>query len=221
MTELEARKYFWRIYELLRRATESFILWAYIRNCYDGTLNTDSSRTIYANHDLLNLIASNARSNAIVTLYILCDDSAQGRKGCNVYKLLEEGALLAAKGIEEHRAMLKKLKPEIGKLGLLRNNLDAHLCEKDDWMIPFSKGPKEQANGVAIDRVLRECFATALCVAQALGIEAVGHNGVRDRTQTYCDRLVRALTAQCESKAIGDEPWPLDEENRQLNQSEN
>lgn len=220
MTEVDTRKYFWRIYELLRRATESFILWAYIRNCYDGTLIARSSRAIYANHDLLNLIASNARSNAIIVLYILCDDSLHGSKGCNIFKLLEKGVLLAANGIEKHRAMFKKLKPEIGKLRLLRNNLDAHLCERDDWKVPFNKGPIDQANGVAFDRVLRECFAGALCVAQALDIDAVGHKDVEKRALTYCDRLLRALTVQCDSKAIGDEPWPLDEENRLLTQSQ-
>src|SRR6266478_3091838 len=131
-------RYFGSVYRLAQQAAEAVAFFGVIHRWFKTDWIKDFDNSV-VNEDLLRIIASTSRRTSIVTIHILCDNRRHG--SCNVFRLVERIGLSQI----EKRAMRQRLRSiasTIRKVSTLRNHMDAHLAEGDEWRKDFGDGLK-------------------------------------------------------------------------------
>lgn len=156
--------------------------------------------TISANEDLLLQITRNAKNQTVLLLNILFDNEGQGRRGYNIYKLIDKFSEFDSQ-IEKIESRLTELNPIIRKIRILRNNRMAHFCAIDGWEEHFGDGIKSNE--------IRKMFSVIYKILSACGKTfdyiIMSPPNLERLTSVYADRLLRALKEQFESGHIGEQ----------------
>lgn len=193
------RKFFQVTYRLAQQSIESLTLWSDLADLYSKNLARHFD-LITTNEDLLRLIGTNAKRSTIVTLFILIDNMGHGKNGHNIYRLAE-----MCHGLREltKEALIEPLESDAIKrtikvVRIVRNNLDAHHADNDEWKKSL-KGESRQGLRELIDTI----FQPLLRCGNALGIPRLSASALQSATRNNFKRLLRALEKQIRDKDVG------------------
>src|SRR2546430_10866143 len=188
-------RYFRSVYRLAQQAAEAVAFFGVIRRWFNAEWIKDFNNAV-VNEDLLRIIASTSKRTAIVTIHILCDNRKAG--SCNVFRLVERIGLCRTEK-RTIRQRLKSIAPTLRKVSTLRNHIDAHLVEDDEWRKGFGDGLKK----ADVDHLLTVIFSVLIDCGKVLGISKLRYDAVRKVSELYADRLVRALREQVSAGKTG------------------
>jgi hypothetical protein len=195
MANDKIRPYFNSVYRLAQQAAEAFALFVVIRDWFrTGWMKDFDNAT--ANEDLLRIIASGCKRTSIITIHTLFDHRKP--RTCNIFALIDRVEISRS----EKRSMRQRLKPIAGtvrKIGTLRNHIDAHLVEHDDW----KKGLGDGLKLAEVNRVLATLFSVVIDCGKVLGIKKLGYVAIHSASKLYGNRLIRALSEQVAAGKIG------------------
>lgn len=158
---IAAKTQFYNVNRLYEEAAQSYFFFAALISYITLKLpHAAFLETVSTNEDLLLPIARSSKSQVIVLLYILLNDTGQGKRGMNVFKLIKTFAAIDSKFASLEKP-LRDLRPITRKLCLLRNNQTAHFCATDEWRKGFG-------NGVTIPE-MRKVFSSLYSALYSFG----------------------------------------------------
>lgn len=195
MADSNLRRYYSNVYRLAQQAAEALALFVAIRAWFRTGWARDFDNAI-ANEDLLRIVASGCKRTSIITIHTLLDHGKPGT--CNIFALIDRVEISGS----EKRSMRQRLRPIAGtvrKIGTLRNHIDAHLSEHDEWKRGLGDGLKHRD----VDRVLVKIFSVLVDCGKALGIPKLGYEAIRSASRLYGERLIRALSEQVAAGKTG------------------
>lgn len=221
MSEGELRAFYYEVYRLAQHSVEGIALFTAVQNWFKTDAWTKDFSNAVTNEDLLRVIAMTSRRAGIVTLNILCDDGGQGRRGCNIYKLLRR--VEAAKGLSTEKwcTAIDWHGATIDKIRLLRNNTDAHYNEDKGW----EKGLGEGLNSQDVNDLFRALFAALLSCGKTFEIYPMPFESIFKLTFAYGERLIRSLAEQVLANKVGPKfqsvrEWEQEDRDEQLLEDE-
>jgi hypothetical protein len=201
------RRFFTKSYRLAQQSVEGFAFWKELLP-HLKFLKGKYWQAIVTNEELLRIIITNTKRSFVLTTYILCDNSRNGRRGHNVHQLLSRCAALPGLDIAAEKGLFasSQITRTIRQVKLLRNNLDAHHNASDEWKARF--GTLANAD---FEELISTIYGIVLRCNKAAGLRRVSENSLRKASALYADRLLRALEKQADDKCVGKGYMSVDE----------
>jgi len=201
------RRFFTTSYRLAQQTVEGFAFWKELLP-HLKLRRGKYWQAIVTNEELLRVIITNTKRSFVLTIYILCDDSARGRQGHNVHQLLSRCTALTGIDISAEKRLLASptISRTIQQIKILRNNLDAHHSASDEWKKRFGTLPNSD-----FEALISTVYGIVFRCNKAAGIRRVSENSLRKASALYADRLLRALEKQAEDKSVGQGYVSVDE----------
>lgn len=204
----EQAEFFTTVYRLAQQSVEGFTLWTCLLDPFRTELLKGKQLVISTDEELLRIIITNTKRSFVITTYILCDNEGAGAKGLNVYKLIQQAGEIASDFDSSAELSLLDSSANrqiIKKLRILRNNLDAHHSDSNDW-----KKAIGEIENAQLEYLIHELYNIVCRCHTCVGLDRLSLKGLTKRTTTYGDRLLRALVHQAESNLVGEEFVPVE-----------